>query len=119
MPPDLRVRLDTAFGAVLPGWDVDWIPEDRDDLSPDADAAPDYRGGLYYAMRPATAKAIAAIEVPWDDLYRLGEQHPVPADHPEHEYLDVGVLAIAAGAHLNAVADAAARGRGVIGLLTH
>lgn len=118
VPADLRASLDTAFGAVLPG-DSDWIPEDRDDLSSDAGADPDYAGGLYYAMRPATARAIAAIEVPWDELYRLDELHPVPEDNPDHEYLHASAIQIMAGAHLNAVADAAARGRGVIGLITH
>ncbi len=118
-PPALRASLDTAFGAVLPGWGVDWIPEDRDDLSVDAGASPDHVGGLYYAMRPATAKAIAAIEIPWDELDRLDELHPVTEDTPEHEYLHSSAIQFMAGAHLAAVAGAAARGRGVIGLLTH
>jgi hypothetical protein len=119
VPPELRARLDTAFGAVLPGWDVEWIPEDRDDLSTDAGVTRDHDGGLYYAMRPATAKTVAAIEIPWDELDRIGDEHPVPTDHPQHEYLHATAIQFMAGAHLNAVADAAARGRGVIGLLTH
>lgn len=69
-------------------------------------------------MRPATARTIAGIEIPWDELYRIGELHPVPEDNPDHEYLHVDAIQMMAGSHLNAVADAAARGRGVIGLIT-
>jgi hypothetical protein len=119
LPGDLRGRLDTAFGAVLPGWGVDWIPEDRDDLSADAAVPADGEGGLYYAMRPATASAIAAIDVPWDELDRVGDLHPVPEDEPNHEYLHSDVLRWVAGMHLEAVADAAAQTRGVIGLITY
>ena len=120
LPDDLRGRLDTAFGAVLPGWDVDWIPADRDDLSSDAAIpAPDDDSGLYYAMRPATARAIAAIDIPWDELTRVSNLHPVPEDQPYHEYLHADVLQWTAAMHLHAVADAAARGRGIIGLITH
>ena len=115
---ELRASLDTAFGAVLPGEYVDWIPSERDDLSVDAGVVSS-SGGLYYAMRPATASAIAAIEVPWDELDRLDELHPVPGDNPDHEYLHASAIQFMAGAHLAAVADAAARGRGVIGLITY
>jgi hypothetical protein len=69
-------------------------------------------------MRPATAAAIAAIEVPWDELYRIGELHPPPDDHPDRDYIGVSGLEWGASGHLSAVADAAARGRGVIGLIT-
>jgi hypothetical protein len=70
-------------------------------------------------MRPATALAIASIEVPWDELDRLDELHPVPEDNPDHEYLHSSAIQLMAGSHLAAVADAAARGRGVIGLITY
>jgi hypothetical protein len=119
VPVELRARLDTAFGAVLPVDCVDWVPEDRDDLSVDAGITHHDDGGLYYAMRPATAKAIAAIDVPWDELDRLSELHPVPEDHRYHEYLHVSVLTFTASMHLSAVVDAANSGRGVIGLITH
>jgi hypothetical protein len=119
VPAELRARLDTAFGAVLPGDYAEWIPEDRDDLSVDAGITHHDGGGLYYAMRPATAKAIAAIDVPWDELYRLDELHPVPGDHPDYGCLHAMAIAVMAGMHLNAVAEAAARGRGVIGLITY
>jgi len=118
VPTELRARLDTAFGAVMPG-EYDWIPEDRDDLSVDAGVTHHDGGGLYYAMRPATARTIAAIDIPWDELARLGELHPVPEDHPDHEFLQVMTISLIAGPHLNAVADAATRGRGVIGLITY
>lgn len=119
VPDGLRASLDTAFGAVLPGDFVDWIPDERDDLSLDAGIAGDSSGSLYYSMRPATAKAIAAIEIPWDELDRLSELHPVPEDNPDHQYLHAGAIQWAAGTHLRAVAEAAALGRGVIGILSH
>ena len=70
-------------------------------------------------MRPTTAKAIAAIEIPWDELDRLGELHPVPEDVRDHEYLHPTAIRWHAGVHLLAIAEAAAQGRGVIGLISY
>lgn len=69
-------------------------------------------------MRPDTARAIAAIEIPWDDLREFGERHPVPADHPRADRLTADSFAYMVTAHLCAITHAADTGRGVIGLVS-
>ena len=121
LPGRLRAPADAAFGMVCPGWGEEFLVEDRDDLSADAGVQ---CGDLIYAFRPATARAVAAIEVPWDELRAIGERHPIPDDctDPPREYLNTVLdwddFEWRIRTHLECVADAAATGRGVLAIIS-
>ncbi len=122
LPAHLREPADAAFRMVVPGWGWDWLPDDRDDLSADAGVQCD--GALIYALRPATAAAVHAIDLPWDELREIGERHPIPderrAPPRQHMYmvLDWDDFEWRMRAHLDCVADAATTGRGVIAIVS-
>jgi hypothetical protein len=124
LPAGLRGLADDAFGAVLAGSDLDWLPADRNDLA--ADAATPPHSDILYAMRPATARAVARLSVPWDELRGIGERHPAPADGfaplaasdhrtVSHSFAD---LENVAWPHLACVAKAAATSRGIVTIVS-
>lgn len=121
LPEPIRAPADTAFGMVLPGYGFeDWLPEDRNELMIDASAPGD--GALLYAMRPATARKVSEIEIDWASLQKIADEHPYPEDGPQHisdhRNLHADTLEWVAQAHLAAVASAAARGRGIIAIIS-
>jgi hypothetical protein len=115
LPPSLRDPADALFGMIVPGDDFyEWISEDRDDIVTDSGVS---GGGMLYSFRPATAAAVAALTVPWDDLAAFAEAHPVHDDGLRYFPQWSGVEWVVQ-AHHRCAQSAAEQGRGVIMVLS-
>jgi hypothetical protein len=110
LPARLRDDADTVFGPTIPDMSYDWQQGKVDDLSADTNVR--CGADVMVAMRPATARAFAAIDLPWDDLDAIGKR--LPDDDSRTLVPRWDAFHWRMGALLRCVHDAAAAGRGVV-----